>query len=124
MATILKYDPNISKRTSYREVFCTILDYMKRFVNVNYNGIYSLKKDILFGHDYGKAKADVKALIENSFKKMDPTCTVYEGLDILLRDAGSPIVSTKQFKQKFNDFDYMLVPMFFKEEYADMCGLY
>lgn len=124
MATVLKYDPNINKRTSYREVFEVIMNYMKRFVKVNYNGIYSIKKDLLFKEDYGGLNANVQALIESSFKKMDPSCTVYEALDILLKDCGAPIRSYKNFKQKYNDFDYMLVPMFFKEEYSDFCGIY
>lgn len=49
IATVIKYSPNISKRSSYREVFSIIMNYFKRFVKVNYNGIYSLKKDLLYG---------------------------------------------------------------------------
>lgn len=55
---------------------------------------------------------------------MDPTCTIYEAMQILLRDAGGPITSTEGFRAGYNDFDYMLVPMFFKEEYADLHGAY
>lgn len=124
MASILKYDPSISKKTSYREVFRVIMDYFKRFVTVNYNGLYSVKKDILFPTDNRGASANTSALVENSFRKMDPTCTILEGLEILLRDAGSPIRSSKGFKDRFNDFDYMLVPVFYREEYPDLYGIY
>lgn len=123
MATVIKFDPNISKKSSYREVFAVILDYFKRFIKVNYNGLYTIKKDLHFSSDK-EGSADVKALVEHSFKKMDPTCTVYEGLNILLRDCCSPIRSTRNFKAEFNDFDYMLVPMFFKEEFGDLLGFY
>lgn len=124
MATVVKYCPNITKRSSYREVFGVIMDYFKRFTKVNYNGLYGIKKDLLYAHDYTHESADVSSLITNSFRKMDPTCTVYEGMQILLRDAGSPILSNIGFKSKYNDFDYMLVPLFFKEEYADLYSIY
>lgn len=124
MATLLKYDPSINKKTSYRQVFKVVMDYFKRFILVNYNNIYSIKKDVLFGDDNRGASANVSALVENSFRKMDPTCTIYEGLEILLRDAGTPIKSTDGFREKFNDFDYMLVPVFYKEEYSDLHGIY
>lgn len=124
MATLLKYDPSINKKTSYRQVFKVVMDYFKRFVNVNYNGIYSIKKDTIFDEDNRGASANVSALVENSFRKMDPTCTIYEGLEILLRDAGSPVKSSDGFREKFNDFDYMLVPVFYREEYSDLHGVY
>lgn len=124
MATVVKYAPDIAKRTSYREVFSVIMDYFKRFINVNYNGLYSFKKDLLYKKDYTKNSADTSALVTNSFRKLDPTCTIYEALEVLMRDAGVPIESTEGFKARYNDFDYMLVPVFFKEEYADCYGAY
>ena len=81
---------NVTKATTYKEVFKKIVDYVKKYIKVNYDNTIELKKDVLYDENVmykGKEKLngydadiDLSKLVEASFAKINRNASIWEGL--------------------------------------------
>lgn len=122
IASVLKMQGSLTRKTNYKDVFSSIISYLLRFVRTNLDDGVEFKKDILFSRE--RLDTDYQSLIEYSFKKLDPTATILEAMETLLRDCGTAIKASKGFLEKYNDIGNVIVPFFVREEYPDMVNGY
>ena len=125
---------NVTKATTYKEVFKKIVDYVKKYIKVNYDNTIELKKDVLYDENVmyrGKEKLngydadiDLSKLVEASFAKINRNASIWEGLQVLLRDCVTSIKLSDEIKNSFEQIGDVLIPFFFKEEYADVHAVY
>lgn len=124
----------VTKCKNYKILFSKIIDYVKRFIKINNNNEYEFKKDVIFDDKMmfkGKSKLngydddlELSALVTASFNKIDRNASIYEALKILLVDCVTSIKMTEEIKSIFEEIGDVLIPFFFKEEYADVNAIY
>lgn len=118
----MKIQGSLAKMNNYKDVFSAIVSYLLRFVKTNTDGNVELKKDIFFNTE--THNTNLQTLVEYSFKKLDPTATILEAIQMLLRDCGTGIKATQGFLEKYNDIGNVIIPFFVREEYGDFVGAY
>lgn len=136
IASFIKFEgTGVAKNTkSYKELFEKIINYVKRFVKINMDNCYEYKKDVLYdkytrfdglqkmnGYD---DDIDLHHLVTASFNKIDRNASIWEALDVLLKDCVTSIKMTQEMKDRFETIGDVLIPFFFKEEYADIKAVY
>lgn len=130
-------DEKVTSCDNYKKLFNNIIDYVKRFIKINFDNSLEFKKDVFFGETTmykGKEKLNgydkdlslggEKSLIRCSFNKIDKNASIWEAMNVLLRDCVTSIKMSDELKQVFQDVGNVLIPFFFKEEYSDFRGVY
>lgn len=134
VASLIHFEKNITKEKNYKKVFERIVNYVKRFLKINMDNTLEFKKDVLFD-EYttykGESKingydADValEKLVIASFNKIDRNASIWEAMDVLLKDCVTSLKLSDDVKAQFETIGDVLIPFFFKEEYADSQGIY
>lgn len=142
IATVIKLTKGqITKRTSYKEVFSDILDYIKSHIKVNMLGKYDFRKDLYFTDDMKIASnfrlpdaddkgtevsenIDMSELIAASFAKMQQNATVLDAIRILQMDCGRTLKTPKHFAEINQTAGDLIIPFFFREEYQSVMPHY
>lgn len=133
IASVIKRNKSLTSSTSYKEVFQEIMEYVRDYIKVNTNNKYQYNKPLLFKHDtkcIGFAKNgndegnDMSELVKASFKKISKNASIYQALDVLLRDCCTTLKTPASFKERYMNIGDVLIPFFFKEEYPDPQFLY
>lgn len=135
IASFIKFEgQDITKCRSYKQLFEKIINYVKRFIRINTDNYWEYKKDVLYGEStyfdgYKKingfdADLDLGELITASFNKIGRNASIYEALQVFLRDCVTSIKMTDEMKAVFEEIGDVLIPFFFKEEYADVNAVY
>lgn len=128
---------SVTSCDNYKQLFNNIVDYVKRFIKINFDNTLEFKKDVFFGETTmykGKEKLNgydkdltlggEKSLIRCSFNKINKNASIWEALNVFLTDCVTSIKMTEELKQAFQDVGNVLIPFFFKEEYSDLRGVY
>lgn len=128
---------SVTSCDNYKQLFNNIVDYVKRFIKINFDNTLEFKKDVFFGETTmykGKEKLNgydkdltlggEKSLIRCSFNKIDKNASIWEAMNVFLTDCVTSIKMTEELKQAFQDVGNVLIPFFFKEEYSDLRGVY
>lgn len=140
IATVIKLTKSeIVKRTSYKEVFKDILDYIKSHLKVNMLGKYDYRKDLYFtdemklqekfrkknqdDEDSG-GNEDMSQLIKASFAKMAQDATIMDAIHILQRDCGRVLKTPIKFSSVNQTAGDLIIPFYFKEEYQSLVPYY
>jgi hypothetical protein len=136
IASFIKFEgTGVTKNTkSYKELFGKIINYVKRFIKINTDNYFEFKKDVLYdeqtrfdglqkmnGYD---GDIDLHHLITASFNKIDRNASIWEAMEVLLRDCVTSIKMTQEMKDRFETIGDVLIPFFFKEEYSDIKAVY
>lgn len=135
IASFIKFEgTEVTKARNYKYLFSKIINYVKRFVKINTDNYFEFKKDVIFdertvfngadklnGYD---ADLDLGLLIEASFNKIDRNASIWEALQVFLKDCVTSIKMTQGMKDSFENIGDVLIPFFFKEEYADRDAIY
>lgn len=142
IATVIKHTKGlITQRTSYKEVFADILDYIKKHIKVNMLGEYDFRKDLYFtdnmriSSDFRLPDADeggiavsenvdMSELITASFAKMPQNATILDAMKILQMDCGRTLKTPKQFAEINQTAGDLIIPFFFREEYQTVIPHY
>lgn len=135
IASFIKFEgQDVTKCRSYKQLFEKIINYVKRFIRINTDNYWEYKKDVLYGEStyfdgYKKingfdADLDLGELITASFNKIDRDASIYEALRVFLRDCVTSIKMTDEMRAVFEEIGDVLIPFFFKEEYADVNAVY
>lgn len=128
---------SVTSCDNYKQLFNNIVDYVKRFIKINFDNTLEFKKDVFFGETTmykGKEKLNgydkdltlggEKSLIRCSFNKINRNASIWEAMNVFLTDCVTSIKMTEELKQAFQDVGNVLIPFFFKEEYSDLRGVY
>lgn len=128
---------SVTSCDNYKQLFNNIIDYVKRFIKINFDNTLEFKKDVFFGETTmykGKEKLNgydkdltlggEKSLIRCSFNKINKNASIWEAMNVFLTDCVTSIKMTEELKQAFQDVGNVLIPFFFKEEYSDLRGVY
>lgn len=133
IASVIRFNTEITKAQSYKRVFEIIMNYIKCHLKINLNDAAHFYKDLLYrqavlcggneynGYDSGN---DMSQLVNASFGKINRNATIREALYQLLKDCVTTLKTPKSFAEAFESIGDVLVPFFFKEEYPDRCFLY
>lgn len=135
IASFIKFEgTEVTKARNYKYLFSKIINYVKRFVKINTDNYFEFKKDVIFdertvfngadklnGYD---ADLDLGLLIEASFNKIDRNASIWEALQVFLKDCVTSIKMSQAMKNSFENIGDVLIPFFFKEEYADRDAIY
>lgn len=135
IASFIKFESTeVTETKTYKELFSKIINYVKRYIRINNNNVYEFKKDVIYdqnmmfkgreklnGHD---ADLDLSKLVKASFNKIDRNASIYEALQVFLVDCVTSIKMSDELKQVFEEMGDVLIPFFFKEEYADVNAIY
>lgn len=135
IASFIKFSGlSVTSSKNYKILFRKIIDYVKNFIKINTDNTFEFKKDVFFdentmfkgreclnGYD---ADLDVNALVTFSFNKVDKNASIWEALQVFLTDCVTSIKLSDAMKASFETIGDVLIPFFFKEEYADCHGLY
>lgn len=135
IASFIKFEgQDVTKCRSYKQLFEKIINYVKRFIRINTDNYWEYKKDVLYGEStyfdgYKKingfdADLDLGELITASFNKIGRDASIYEALQVFLRDCVTSIKMTDEMRAVFEEIGDVLIPFFFKEEYADVNAVY
>lgn len=133
IASVIKQHKEIVKAFSYKEVFSLILTYVKNHIRINTNNKYDFKKDLLYNSDTlcmgnifngNDMDADMSELVRASFVKISRNATIYEAMNQLIQDSCTTMKTPAGFKEKYMEIGDVLIPFFFREEYADNYGIY
>ena len=135
IASFIKFEgQDVTKCRSYKQLFEKIINYVKRFIRINTDNYWEYKKDVLYGEStyfdgYKKingfdADLDLGELITASFNKIGRDASIYEALQVFLRDCVTSIKMTDEMRAVFEEIGDVLIPFFFKEEYADVNAIY
>lgn len=131
--SLLQFNSSILEITNYKDFFSYVLDYVKSYVKENSFGAYEYHKDLLYdsemligggiknGNDTG---TDMNLMIQNSIGKLSPSCSIYEAVIQMYMDCCTTMKSTDAFASENQVISDLLIPFFFKEEYADGWGMY
>lgn len=120
--SVLKFDQSIKTSRSYEDVFQCILNYFKRYIIATSNKKFYLSKDLYFVD----GAPDTHELVEATFKKIPGDSTIYEAIQILLKDACTSVWAEEGMDKTFQTFNQgaIYVPMFFRDEYSDIRDYY
>lgn len=135
IASFIKFEgTEVANCKNYKVLFSKIINYVKRFIRINNNNVYEFKKDVIYDESMmfmGKNKLngydadlDVSALVTASFNKIERNSSIYEAMKVFLVDCVTSIKMTDEMKSIFQEIGDVLIPFFFKEEYADVNGIY
>lgn len=130
IASFIKHEGlDVTSTKNYKLLFEKIINYVKRYLKINTDNYWEFKKDVLYGQDtrfdgYKKLNGfdgdlDLGTLVTASFNKIDKNASIYEALQILLKDCVTSIKMSDEIKEMFEEIGDVLIPFFFKEEYAD-----
>lgn len=130
IASFIKHEGlDVTSTKNYKLLFEKIINYVKRFLKINTDNYWEFKKDVLYGEGtrfdgYKKLNGfdgdlDLGTLVTASFNKIDKNASIYEALQILLKDCVTSIKMSDEIKEMFEEIGDVLIPFFFKEEYAD-----
>lgn len=132
-ANLLKEKHDIYLMKSYKDVFSSVLDYVKEYISVSTGNRFGYHKDLLYGssttlgggiYNGNDQDNDLNYLISNSLRKIEPAASIYDGLLQLLKDCCTTIKTPLEFSQTNSTIGDVLLPFFFKEEYSDKSGMY
>lgn len=120
--SVLKFDQAIKTSGSYEAVYECILNYFKRFISVSSNKQFYLEKAIHFVDP----APDTHELVEATLKKIPGDSTIYDALRIIGQDACTSVWAEADMEKEFQMFSQgaVYVPMFFRDEYADLHNFY
>lgn len=135
VASFIKFEgTEITKCRSYKQLFEKIIDYVKRYIKINTDNHFEFKKDVIYdeltrfngaekknGFD---ADLDLGFLVEATFNKIDRNASIWEALQQMLKDCVTSIKMNQALKDSFENIGDVLIPFFFKEEYADRDCIY
>lgn len=133
IASVIKFNRNITKQTSYKNVFQIILQYIKSYLKTNSNILCEYRKDVLYGanvllrgkpangNDIGNV---MDSLVANSFAKMSRNASIYDAVNQLIYDCCTSLKLPKKFTDGYESIGDVLVPFYFKEQYPDEIGIY
>lgn len=133
IASVIKFNREIIQASSYKKIFEIILDYVKKNIQINTNNKYEYKKDLLYGVNTtcsGNAlngndtEAKMENLVMYSFSKISRDASIYEAMNELLKDCCTSLKTPSGFKEKYTEIGDVLIPFYFKEEYADNYNFY
>lgn len=130
IASFIKHEGlDVTSTKNYKLLFEKIINYVKRYLKINTNNYWEFKKDVFYGQNtrfdgYKKLNGfdgdlDLGTLVTASFNKIDKNASIYEALQILLKDCVTSIKMSDEIKEMFEEIGDVLIPFFFKEEYAD-----
>lgn len=130
IASFIKHEGlDVTSTKNYKLLFEKIINYVKRYLKINADNYWEFKKDVLYGEGtrfdgYKKLNGfdgdlDLGTLVTASFNKIDKNASIYEALQILLKDCVTSIKMSDEIKEMFEEIGDVLIPFFFKEEYAD-----
>lgn len=120
--SVLKFDQGIKTSPSYEAVYECLLNYFKRYISVSSNKQFYLEKDIYFV----EGAPDTHELVEATLKKIPGDSTIAEAMHIIGQDACTSVWAEEDMEKEFQVFSQgaIYVPMFFRDEYADMQNMY
>ena len=134
IASVIQFDRNITKTTSYKNVFKYILEYVKDHIQTNLNQKYVWKKDLLYDSNcmfLGKVSsgcdaetADMSWLIEDTFARIPRNATISQALKTIYQDACTTMIAPARFEESYEKIGNVLIPFFFKEEFPDTYFIY
>lgn len=120
IASVIKCYPNIVNSSSYKEVFKCILGYIKKYFKSNYLFKVDFKKTARFMNE----STDFSSLVNNSFKRISRSASIFEAMKILMNDAATAIQAPEEFKRDFSYVADVSLPFFFRDEYPDAHNVY
>ena len=134
IASLIRFNKDVVNEKTYKGLFMDVVDYVKSFIKVNTNNQFEIRKDVLFGplttwkgkerlngYDSG---LDFEKLIKFSFNKVPRNASIWEALQVFLKDCVTSIKMSDALKTTFASIGDVLIPFFFKEEYSDLQGVY
>lgn len=130
IASFIKHEgTDVTATKNYKLLFEKIINYVKRYLKINCDNYWEFKKDVFYGEGtrfdgYKKLNGfdgdlALDTLVTASFNKIDKNASIYEALQILLKDCVTSIKMSDEMKTIFEEIGDVLIPFFFKEEYAD-----
>lgn len=133
IASVIRFNKGIVNASSYKKVFEIILDYVKQCIRINTNDKFEFKKDILYGVNT-KCKGNVlngydgdaklESLISDSFAKIHRDASIYDAVQQMLKDCCTSLKTPSGFNEMYQNIGDVLIPFYFKEEYADRYNFY
>ena len=133
IASVIRFNKGIVNASSYKKVFEIILDYVKQCIRINTNDKFEFKKDILYGVNTkckGKVlngydgDAKLESLISDSFAKIHRDASIYDAVQQMLKDCCTSLKTPAGFNEMYENIGDVLIPFYFKEEYADKHNFY
>ena len=133
-ASVIQYDSRIVSSSNYKEFMGYIFTYAKDHIATNFNNLYHLKKELLFGQDFKFLDQklsgyddgiDLNILIKDgTIGKIKRDSTIKQALDVIFQDCCTSLKTPERFKNEYQTIGDVLIPFFFKEEYPDPSFLY
>lgn len=120
IGSVIKNDPQITRYSSYKDVFASILSFMRKFIKSNYEGKMEISKTTRFMHE----NSDFSSLVQASFRKINQNDTILDALNVLMKDAAHGVITPEDFLQNSSSIGDVCVPFFFREEYPDANNIY
>lgn len=135
IASFIKFEgTEVTKCKNYKLLFSKIINYVKKYIKINTDNYFEFKKDVLYddltffngseklnGYD---GDLQLGELITASFNKVDRNASIWEAMTQFLKDCVTSIKMNDQMKEQFESIGDVLIPFFFKEEYADRNAVY
>lgn len=120
IASVVKMNPDIVRASSYKEIFKSVLDYVKRYVFLNTALDGKYEKFARFCFEY----SDLGSCVEATFAKIKQDASILEALQFILNECGTAISTPSDFSEVYATFGDVCLPFFFREEYPDAKNLY